>query len=102
MRVSKNGESKSETVGVTATPTEKVALEKLAVETERSVSYWVGKFMRDGWAAYNAGRRGGDEENGNGDNGGTGGGSLGGRPLIDKMSSKNIGRKKSSKKREAS
>jgi hypothetical protein len=98
MRVSKNGESKSETVGVAVTSTEKVALEKLAGETERSVSYWVGKFMRDGWAAYNRATGGG----GNGGTDAGGSGSLGRVPPIDRLSSKSVGRKKGGKKREAS
>jgi hypothetical protein len=48
-RVSKKGESKSEIIGVSVTSMEKSALEELAAETERSVSYWAGKFMREGW-----------------------------------------------------
>lgn len=74
MRVSKHGESKSATIGVAVTPTEKTALEALADSTERSLSYWVGKFMRDGWAIYSAetGGEGADEAGG-----GRGGGKKG-------------------------
>jgi hypothetical protein len=52
MRVSKTGESKSEIIGVSVTAKEKAELEKLAADTERSVSYWAGKYMREGWAAH--------------------------------------------------
>jgi hypothetical protein len=93
--VANKGESKSATIGVAVTPTEKTDLEKLAHETDRSVSYWVGKFMRDGWAAY----RGGQNDAG-GESGGRGGEPH--RPPIDKMPSKKLGRKKLGGKREIS
>jgi hypothetical protein len=63
MRVSKSGESKSEIIGISVTAREKAELEQLAAETERSVSYWAGKYMREGWAAHkNAESKGGKDE----------------------------------------